>query len=173
MTHPRTPRLDDQLCFALYSASRAFSRAYAPLLAELGLTYPQYVAMLVLWEQDDLSVSELGARLALDSGTLTPLLKRLEEQGLVRRARDPEDERVLRIRLTPAGEKLSEKAAEVPAALACRVGPDGGVHDLSQIRVLRDAVKQLTRALDASVSSPAMPATIANAPRRPRKAPAR
>src|SRR5215203_2825222 len=106
----RTPRLDEQLCFALYAASRAFTRAYAPLLTELGLTYPQYVAMLVLWERDDLSVSERGERLALDSGTLTPLLKRLEEAGIVSRARAAADERVVRIRVTPLGKKLERKA---------------------------------------------------------------
>ena len=145
-----TPRLDDQLCFALYSASRAFTRAYQPLLAELGLTYPQYAVMLVLWEKDDLSVSELGERLSLDSGTLTPLLKRLEEAKLVSRTRSEEDERVVRIALTAAGKKLERKAAEIPSALACRMGVEPNREGLKQIAELRDAVKELTRAFDAS-----------------------
>lgn len=115
-------RLDDQLCFALYRASRALTRAYGPLLAPLGLTYPQYLVLLVLWERDAQSVKELGARLALDSGTLTPLLKRLEQQGLVRRQRAAEDERVVRVALTAQGRALRSRASEVPAQLACRAG---------------------------------------------------
>src|SRR3989338_8092204 len=98
--------LDNQLCFALYSASLAMTKLYKPLLDELGLTYPQYLALLVLWEQDSLMVSELGERLYLDSGTLTPLLKRLETSGLVSRLRDVEDERRVHISLTAAGRKL-------------------------------------------------------------------
>jgi DNA-binding MarR family transcriptional regulator len=149
----RTPRLDDQLCFAIYSASRALTRAYAPLLAELGLTYPQYAVMMVLWERDDLSVSELGARLSLDSGTLTPLLKRLEESGIVTRLRDSADERVVRIRLTAAGKKLEQKAQDIPTALVCRMGLTPSRAAISQIAKLRDAVQELTRALDASVEA--------------------
>lgn len=149
-----TPRLDEQLCFAVYSASRAFTRAYAPLLAELGLTYPQYVAMLVLWEQDDLSVSELGERLALDSGTLTPLLKRLEGAGLVSRTRSAADERVVRIRLTPSGTKLEEKARAIPTELACRAGFAPTKASLDQLGALRDRLKALTRSLDASLEAP-------------------
>lgn len=117
-------RIEDQLCFALYSASRAMTRAYAPLLEPLGLTYPQYVTMLVLWEQDDISVTDIGERLALDSGTLTPLLKRLEQQSLIRRARSVEDERVVRVRLTATGRALRDKARKVPHELACRAGFD-------------------------------------------------
>ena len=100
--------LDDQLCFALYRASRALTRAYAPLLAPLGVTYPQYLALLALWERDGLAVKELGERLALDSGTLTPLLKRLAALGLVRRARGGDDERVRgRAERPTAGEPAS------------------------------------------------------------------
>src|SRR5262245_57775875 len=102
--------LEQQLCFALYNASRALIRAYGPLLEPLGLTYPQYLAMLILWEEKSASVKKLGERLALDSGTLTPLLKRLEQRGLVTRRRDTEDERVVRIELTPEGQKLRSKA---------------------------------------------------------------
>jgi len=115
-------RLDQQLCFALYSASRSLTRAYAPLLEPLGLTYPQYLVMLVLWEHRSASVKALGERLALDSGTLTPLLKRLEKRGLITRRRDPDDERVVRIDLTPDGQRLRARARRVPTELACRAG---------------------------------------------------
>jgi len=114
------PRLDDQLCFALYAASRAVTQAYQPVLEPLGLTYPQYLVLLVLWEEDDVPVKRLGERLRLDSGTLTPLLKRMEAQGLVTRSRDTDDERVVRIRLTAAGRRLQQRAAAVPQALLCK-----------------------------------------------------
>ena len=110
--------LDNQLCFALYSTSLAMTRAYKPLLKEIGITYPQYLALLVLWESDGLSVSELGKRLFLDSGTLTPLLKRLESLGLVSRLRAVEDERRVHISLTPRGRALKAKAARIPACIA-------------------------------------------------------
>ncbi|MFO1245427.1 MAG: MarR family transcriptional regulator [Ramlibacter sp.] len=109
--------LDNQLCFALYSASLAMTRLYKPLLDELGLTYPQYLAMLVLWEQDGVMVSELGDRLSLDSGTLTPLLKRLEAAGLVARIRDVQDERRVHVTLTAAGRKLKARAARIPGCV--------------------------------------------------------
>ena len=109
--------LDNQLCFALYSASLAMTRLYKPLLAELGLTYPQYLAMLVLWERDGLMVSELGERLGLDSGTLTPLLKRLEALDLVARIRAVEDERRVHITLTAGGRKLKARARAIPACI--------------------------------------------------------
>jgi len=110
-------QLDNQLCFALYSTSLAMTKLYKPLLEELGLTYPQYLAMLVLWEQDGLTVSELGERLYLDSGTLTPLLKRMETAGLVSRIRAVEDERRVHITLTAAGRKLKTKAAKIPGCI--------------------------------------------------------
>ena len=109
--------LDNQLCFALYSASLAMTRVYKPLLDDIGLTYPQYLAMLVLWEKDGLMVSALGERLYLDSGTLTPLLKRLESSGLIARLRDVEDERRVHITLTSAGRKLKGKAAKIPGCI--------------------------------------------------------
>jgi MarR family transcriptional regulator, organic hydroperoxide resistance regulator len=115
-------KLDNQLCFALYSTAHALTKAYAPLLDRLGLTYPQYLAMLVLWEGEGITVKELGARLFLDSGTLTPLLKRLEAAGLVRRARDKRDERQVRISLTEAGTALRDQAVEVPRGIACAIG---------------------------------------------------
>jgi DNA-binding MarR family transcriptional regulator len=106
--------LDNQLCFALYSTSLAMTKLYKPLLETLGLTYPQYLVMLVLWERDGLMVSELGERLFLDSGTLTPLLKRLESSGLIARIRDVQDERRVHITLTAAGRALKTQAAEIP-----------------------------------------------------------
>ncbi len=110
-------QLDHQLCFALYSASLAMTKLYKPLLEEIGLTYPQYLAMLVLWEHDGVAVSELGERLHLDSGTLTPLLKRLEAAQLVTRLRDVQDERRVLIRLTAAGRKLKTRAARIPGCV--------------------------------------------------------
>jgi DNA-binding MarR family transcriptional regulator len=142
------PRLDEQLCFALYRASRAVVRAYADLLAPLGLTYPQYLTMLVLWETDGVPVKRLGERLVLDSATLTPLLKRLEQQGLVSRRRDADDERVVRIHLTPAGRALQEKARDVPRALACKMGDDVDAELVAQIRRLRDELTGLACKLE-------------------------
>lgn len=109
--------LDNQLCFALYSASLAMTKLYKPLLAALGLTYPQYLALLVLWERDGLTVSELGERLSLDSGTLTPLLKRLEAAGLVSRLRDAADERRVRVQLTAEGRSIKARASHVPGCV--------------------------------------------------------
>lgn len=131
--------LDQQLCFALYSTSLAMTRVYKPLLLKLGITYPQYLALLVLWEDDGLSVSELGERLFLDSGTLTPLLKRLESSNLVSRLRAVDDERRVRITLTPAGRALKSQAAQIPgcilSASQCSVAELAGL--TQQIQVLR------------------------------------
>lgn len=138
MAMPRAPadpdawlRLDHQLCFALYSASLAMTRVYKPLLDPLGLTYPQYLVMLVLWETDGCSLSQVGARLGLDSGTLTPLLKRLEVSGRVQRLRDADDERRVLLRLTPSGRALESRAASVPPAIAgasgCRLDEIGAL----------------------------------------------
>ncbi|WP_342377276.1 MarR family transcriptional regulator [Myxococcus stipitatus] len=109
--------LNEQLCFTLYSTVHLLNRTYRPLLEKLGLTYPQYLAMLVLWEEDDITVKALGERLLLDSGTLTPLLKRLETAGFVKRERDVLDERQVRIRLTATGRALRTKAESVPMAI--------------------------------------------------------
>ena len=118
--------LDNQICFAVYSTAHAFNRVYKPLLDKLGLTYPQYLVMLALWERDDVPVKDIGERLFLDSGTLTPLLKRLEAAGLVKRTRSTEDERQVLIELTSQGHALKEKARAVPqgvlAASACSLG---------------------------------------------------
>jgi DNA-binding MarR family transcriptional regulator len=110
--------LKNQLCFPLYAASRKIIRLYTPLLEPLGLTYTQYIAMLALWERDGVSVKHLGERLFLDSGTLTPLLKKIEAQGLLKRERDTKDERNVRIFLTDEGRALKEKAARVPGQMA-------------------------------------------------------
>lgn len=110
-------QLDSQLCFALYSASLATTKVYKPLLKPWGLTYPQYLVMLALWEQDDCMVSELGERLFLDSGTLTPLLKRMESAGWLLRQRDSADERRVRIALTDAGRELRERIAGIPECM--------------------------------------------------------
>jgi DNA-binding MarR family transcriptional regulator len=118
--------LDNQFCFALYSTSHAMTKTYKPLLDRLGLTYPQYLVMLVLWEQDGILVKDVGARLYLDSGTLTPLLKRLESNGLVARNRDPQDERQVRISLTAEGRALRAKAEEIPEQLLCATGQEAG-----------------------------------------------
>jgi DNA-binding MarR family transcriptional regulator len=118
--------LDNQLCFAVYSTAHAFNRVYKPLLDRLGLTYPQYLVMLVLWERDGVPVKDIGERLFLDSGTLTPLLKRMEAANLIKRTRGTEDERQVLIAVTPQGQALKEKARAVPqsilAASACSVG---------------------------------------------------
>jgi DNA-binding MarR family transcriptional regulator len=120
-TRPDPLCLDEQLCFPLYASANAVVRAYRPLLKPLGLTYPQYLAMLVLWEAAPLGVGEIAARLWLDSGTLTPLLKRLEAAGLVQRRRDSSDVRRVVIEVTTAGQRLKARASAVPMALACRI----------------------------------------------------
>jgi DNA-binding MarR family transcriptional regulator len=137
------PRLDDQLCFALYRASNRVTRLYRPLLDPLGITYPQYLALLVLWERAPRTVGELGQVLGLDSGTLTPLLKRLEAGDLVTRTRDAADERRVLVGLTAAGTALRARAAHVPDALRCCVPlpADDAV-------TLRDALHRLTTALE-------------------------
>nr|ABP43444.1 transcriptional regulator, MarR family [Mycolicibacterium gilvum PYR-GCK] len=135
-------RLDEQLCFALYSASRAVTSAYRPLLEELGLTYPQYLVLLVLWEEEPCTVGHLGERLHLDSGTLSPLLKRLEGAGLVQRQRSATDERRVTATLTPAGRALEERAACIPERMLGSTG--AAAEDLA---ALRDALHLITEEL--------------------------
>jgi DNA-binding MarR family transcriptional regulator len=133
-------RLDNQICFAIYSTAHAFNRVYKPMLDRLGLTYPQYLVMLVLWERDGVPVKEIGERLFLDSGTLTPLLKRLEHAGFIKRTRSTEDERQVLIGLTPHGQALRDKARSVPpsilAATQCSVTELSAVKN--EIVALRD-----------------------------------
>ncbi len=148
---PRWQQLDHQLCFALYGSSLAMTRLYQPLLAPLGLTYPQYLVMLALWEQDDQTVSALGERLGLDSGTLTPLLKRLESAGHVQRQRDAADERRVRIALTDAGRALQAAAARVPPTVAAATGC--GLGELAELTRRLQALRE--RLLDAELPAPA------------------
>jgi DNA-binding MarR family transcriptional regulator len=131
-------RLDRQLCFALYGAANRVTRLYRPLLEALGLTYPQYLAMLVLWEASPRTVGALGEALDLESSTLTPLLKRLETQGLVARTRDPQDERRVVITLTDAGAALRDKAKAVPEQLFCKLNMP-----LEELGDLRERLKGL------------------------------
>jgi DNA-binding MarR family transcriptional regulator len=140
-----TMPIDQQLCFALYSASRAMTAAYRPILTELNLTYPQYLVMLVLWEEGRVTVGRLGERLQLDSGTLSPLLKRLEANGFVRRERSPADERLVEVTLTPAGRRLEGRAECIPGQLISSTAMTE-----EEVANLRDAVRQLTDALNAS-----------------------
>ena len=137
-TAPRS--LEAFLCFAIYSASHAFNQLYRPLLDAVGLTYPQYLAMTVLWEKDGVTVKELGAALHLESSTLTPLLKRLEGLGYVARRRDGTDERQVRISVTDAGWTLREKAADIPGCIAEAIGlaPDLLIRLRGEITAVRD-----------------------------------
>ncbi|MDP4021007.1 MarR family transcriptional regulator [Methylobacterium sp. NEAU 140] len=141
-------RLDNQLCFAVYAAAHAFGRTYRALLGQHELTYPQYLVLLVLWEEDGLTVKEIGDRLFLDSGTLTPLLKRLETAGRVRRARDRTDERQVSIFLTEAGQELRGK-------LACIPDDAGGMTglDMDSRRSLLDDLVTLRRGLQDAASA--------------------
>jgi DNA-binding MarR family transcriptional regulator len=141
-------RLDNQICFAVYSAAHAFNRVYKPLLDRLGLTYPQYLVMLVLWERDGVPVKEIGERLFLDSGTLTPLLKRLEQAGFIKRIRSTEDERQVMISLTSQGQAQKDKARAVPpsilAASQCSIAELSAVRD--GIVALRDRLNAVAGA---------------------------
>lgn len=139
-------RLDNMLCFAVYAAEHAFTRFYKPRLDALGLTYPQYLVFLVLWEKDDLPVKALGERLFLDSGTITPLIKRLEARGLVTRRRDEDDERQVRIRLTTEGRALKARAQSIPLAVAGGTGLtlDGGAALHRELMALRERLDKAT-----------------------------
>ncbi|HEY5428350.1 MAG TPA: MarR family winged helix-turn-helix transcriptional regulator [Solirubrobacteraceae bacterium] len=134
--------LDDALCFALYTASRAVTQLYRPLLDDLGLTYPQYIVMLALWERDGVPVKTLGDRLRLDYGTLSPLLKRLAARGLIRRERRPDDERIVTISLTDQGRDLRTGAACIPDAITSAMGLTE-----SEFSALNDTLHRLTAAV--------------------------
>lgn len=152
MTTPATDwlRLDQQICFSLNAASRAFGGVYRVVLKDLGLTYPQYLVMMVLWEHGELPVKTLGEHLRLDSGTLSPLLKRLEAAGLVRRERSARDERSVQVRLTGEGSALRERAVEVPRRISAATGLN-----LAEVQDLRARLDRLTAALDAYGTDPA------------------
>jgi MarR family transcriptional regulator, organic hydroperoxide resistance regulator len=144
------PILDQHLCFALYRASRAMIRGYAPLLEPLGLTYAQYLVLVVLSETDAVSVRQLGERLSLDSATLTPLLKRLETQGAIERQRDAKDERVVRVSLTKQGRALRAKCREFPVRAACGLGDLGDPAVIERIVRLRAELTELADRLEKS-----------------------
>ncbi|WP_345352329.1 MarR family transcriptional regulator [Rhodococcus olei] len=144
--------LDKQLCFALYAASRATTAVYRPLLDELGITYPQYLVLLVLWERDGRGVREIGSELDLDTGTLSPLLKRLEALGLVERRRLPEDERRVQIHLTDTGRGLRDRARDIPRRLAGCAGIAPG-----EAAELRSTLTRLTHALRDAAHHPPSP----------------
>lgn len=141
-----TARLDDQLCFALYAASRRLTTAYRGTLTELGLTYPQYLALMVLWETDGITVSELGERLSLDSGTLSPLLKRLDLQGLIERRPSTQDERRVHVHLTETGRGMSEQVGRLQQCVADAIDLDAD--EFFALRTLARRVAHLDPVLD-------------------------
>ena len=151
MTRQTPLDLDEFVCFAIYSANSAFNRAYKPILDALGLTYPQYIAMVALWQKDDQTVGEIGQRLLLESNTLTPLLKRLEAAGLVQRRRDSRDERLVRVALTDKGRALRQEAQRVPAAIAAASGlaPDSAGRLRNSLVELRQTLNRSTLAQGA------------------------
>lgn len=138
-------KLDNQLCFALYACSREITKLYKPHLDNLGITYTQYVTLLALWDKDNLTVKELGNKLYLDSGTLTPLLKKLENMDIVKRVRDKEDERNVYAKLTDKGSKMKEKALEIPNKVFCGTGLS-----LDEAVSLRENLKHLLFSLNDS-----------------------
>ncbi|MED5611209.1 MULTISPECIES: MarR family winged helix-turn-helix transcriptional regulator [Pseudomonas] len=138
-------KLDNQLCFALYSTSLQMTKVYKPLLQELGLTYPQYIAMLVLWERDGITVGEISARMLTDPGSLTPLLKRLEGEGLITRKRSASDERVVELRLTDKGRALQRQAERIPGCILAASGLD-----LEQLGKLKDELVDLRGSLQGA-----------------------
>jgi DNA-binding MarR family transcriptional regulator len=158
-------RLDRQICFSLNAASRAFGSVYRLALKDLGLTYPQYLVMLVLWEHGELPVKRIGALVRLDSGTLSPLLKRLEAAGLVRRERLASDERSVAVRLTPEGGALRTRALRVPRAIAAATGLG-----LDEVEDLRERLGRLTEALDRAAAR-GLTGESAGEPEAPQAAP--
>ncbi len=146
--HPLS--LDAQLCFLLYSSTHAMVKVYKPVLDELGLTYPQYLVMLLLWEADGWTVNALGDRLGLDSGTLTPLLRRMAAKGLVQRVRDTQDERRVRVSLSEAGQALKARAGVVPEAMRCALGLDD-----AELLALRATLADLQRRLSLGAAAAA------------------
>jgi DNA-binding MarR family transcriptional regulator len=138
-------RLDRQLCFAVYATAHAFTRAYKPILDKVGLTYPQYLVMLVLWERAELPVKTIGEQLGLDSGTLSPLLKRLEQNGLIRRTRDRHDERQVIVSLTPEGEAMRNEVDAIMTAIGEAAGctPE-------EMAGMREMLQRLRKSLNAA-----------------------
>ncbi len=151
---PNDLLLDEQVCFALYAASRAVIDAYRPLLEDLGLTYPQYLVMLVLWERGQSSIRGIGAALDLDYGTVSPLLKRLERGGLLSRQRCPADERTVTVALTDAGWALRKRAEPIPAAIGCAVGMDTGERRelITRLRAVTESVRRYDAAHESNTT---------------------
>jgi DNA-binding MarR family transcriptional regulator len=139
-------RLEKQLCFAVYATAHAFTRAYKPILDRVGLTYPQYIVMLVLWEKAELPVKTIGEQLDLDSGTLSPLLKRLEQSGLIKRARDSRDERQVIVSLTPKGQAMKAEVNTIMSSIGEAIGCT-----LEEMGAMRDMLTRLRANLNASV----------------------
>ncbi|GGE65358.1 DNA-binding MarR family transcriptional regulator [Pedobacter psychrotolerans] len=134
-------KLENQVCFPVYAFSRELTQLYRPFLDDLGLTYPQYLVMLILWEENQQTVNQLGEKLYLDSGTLTPLLKRMEQKGIINRTRSTADERVVIISVTEIGEKMKEKATCIPAKLVEALGLS--IDDLNQLKqIVTKALKR-------------------------------
>ena len=146
-------QLENQLCFAVYAAAHAFTAAYKPLLEPFGLTYPQYLVLLVLWERDGVTLKEVGQRLQLDAGTLTPLLKRLEAGGYLRRQRDPANERQLRLELTKAGRSLRQRIGEARAQIVCALG--GSEEPIQALKQELQRITPMLRSLDKQPSTSA------------------
>jgi DNA-binding MarR family transcriptional regulator len=144
---PDSLLLDNQLCFALYSASLTMTKIYKPLLQKMGLTYPQYLVLLTLWERDEVTVSALGERLYLDSGTLTPLLKRLENSGFLRRQRAPHDERQVIVSLTAAGRNLRQQAQTIPQQVSC-----SAECSLDELKALTQELRRLRAAMAGNIA---------------------
>ncbi len=140
--------LENQLCFPLYACARKIVAAYNPFLKELGLTYPQYITMMVLWENNKVAMRDLGKRLYLDSGTLTPVLKKLEAMGYLKRYRNPEDERILMVSITDEGKALRQEAENIPYQMGCLVNKKGELFSGEEVGTLKEQLYQIIHTLE-------------------------
>ncbi len=140
--------LENQLCFPLYACARKIVAAYNPFLKELGLTYPQYITMMVLWENNKVAMRDLGKRLYLDSGTLTPVLKKLEAMGYLKRYRNPEDERILMVSITDEGKALQQEAENIPYQMGCLVNQKGELFSGEEVCTLKEQLYQIIHTLE-------------------------
>lgn len=140
--------LENQLCFPLYACARKIVAAYNPFLKELGLTYPQYITMMVLWENNKVAMRDLGKRLYLDSGTLTPVLKKLEAMGYLKRYRNPEDERILMVSITDEGKALRNEAEKIPYQMGCLVNQKAELFSSEEIGKLKEQLYQIIHVLE-------------------------
>lgn len=140
--------LENQLCFPLYACARKIVAAYNPFLKELGLTYPQYITMMVLWENNKVAMRDLGKRLYLDSGTLTPVLKKLEAMGYLKRYRNPEDERILMVSITDEGKALRQEAENIPYQMGCLVNQKGELFSGEEVGTLKEQLYHIIHTLE-------------------------